>query len=74
MMMKLIKSMVFAVAALSATAAFADDGNEFASPAADKMRLAQELRFKEKNSSNKAERYVNTDDKAEAERSTKSEG
>lgn len=58
-MMKLIKSMVFAVAALSATAAFADDGNEYASTAADKMRLAQELRFKEQNSSNKAERYVN---------------
>ncbi|BBN65626.1 MULTISPECIES: hypothetical protein [Pseudomonas] len=73
MMMKLVKSMVFAVAALSATAAFADDGNEYASPAADKMRLAQEMRFKEQNSS-KAERYVNTDEKAEAERSTKSEG
>ncbi|KPW38930.1 hypothetical protein ALP45_100059 [Pseudomonas coronafaciens pv. atropurpurea] len=73
MMMKLIKSMVFAVAALSATAAFADDGNEYASPAADKMRLAQELRFKEQTSSNKAERYVNADDNAKTERSTKSE-
>ncbi|WP_440856589.1 hypothetical protein [Pseudomonas syringae] len=73
MMMKLVKSMVFAVAALSATAAFADDGNEYASPAADKMRLAQEMRFKEQNSS-KAERYVNADERAEAERSTKSEG
>ncbi|KPY33859.1 hypothetical protein [Pseudomonas syringae] len=73
-MMKLVKSMVFAVAALSASAAFADDGNEYASTAADKMRLAQELRFKEQNSSNKAERYVNTDDNAKTERSTKSEG
>ncbi|KPW17995.1 MULTISPECIES: hypothetical protein [Pseudomonas syringae group] len=72
MMMKLIKSMVFAVAALSATAAFADDGNEYASIAADKMRLAQELRFKEQNSQ-KAERYVNSDDK-KAEQTTKSEG
>ncbi|MBC8881298.1 MULTISPECIES: hypothetical protein [Pseudomonas] len=72
-MMKLVKSMVFAVAALSASAAFADDGNEYASTAADKMRLAQEMRFKEQNSS-KAERYVNADDNAEAERSTKSEG
>ncbi|KTB92627.1 hypothetical protein AO073_24710 [Pseudomonas syringae ICMP 11293] len=73
-MMKLVKSMVFAVAALSASAAFADDGNEYASTAADKMRLAQELRFKEQNSSNKAERYGNTDDNAKAERATKSEG
>ncbi|KPW77792.1 MULTISPECIES: hypothetical protein [Pseudomonas syringae group] len=72
MMMKLIKSMVFAVAALSATAAFADDGNEYASTAADKMRLAQELRFKEQNSQT-AERYVNSADK-KAEQTTKSEG
>ncbi|KPC25158.1 Uncharacterized protein ABJ99_2305 [Pseudomonas syringae pv. cilantro] len=71
-MMKLIKSMVFAVAALSATAAFADDGNEYASTAADKMRLAQELRFKEQNSQT-AERYVNSADK-KAEQTTKSEG
>ncbi|WP_164990106.1 hypothetical protein, partial [Pseudomonas syringae] len=62
MMMKLVKSMVFAVAALSATAAFADDGNEYARPAADKMRLAQEMRFMAQNSST-AERYGNADEK-----------
>ncbi|RMO97796.1 hypothetical protein ALQ33_03347 [Pseudomonas syringae pv. philadelphi] len=73
-MMKLIKSMVFAVAALSFTSAFADDGNEFASKAADKMRMAQEQRFQEKQRAQQNEHYVNSDEKPMPEKSNKSEG
>ncbi|AVI87711.1 hypothetical protein PSPTOT1_5349 [Pseudomonas syringae pv. tomato T1] len=72
--MKVIKSMVFAVAALSFTSAFADDGNEFASTAADKMRMAQEQRFREDQSARQNEQYVNSDEKSRSETSAKSEG
>jgi len=72
-MMKLIKSMALTVIALSSTAAFADDGSDFATPAADKMRLAQELRFQEQSRSQN-ERFVNADEQAKPEQSTKSEG
>ncbi|CAI8843124.1 MULTISPECIES: hypothetical protein [Pseudomonas syringae group] len=74
MTMKVIKSMVFAVAALSFTSAFADDGNEFASTAADKMRMAQEQRFREDQSARQNEQYVNSDEKSRSETSAKSEG
>ncbi|WP_167377953.1 hypothetical protein [Pseudomonas floridensis] len=74
MTMKLVKSMVFAVAALSFTSAFADDGNEFASTAADKMRMAQEQRFQEKQRAAQNEQYVNSDEKSKSDTSTKSEG
>ncbi|WP_024658326.1 hypothetical protein N027_10580 [Pseudomonas syringae USA007] len=74
MTMKLIKSMVFAVAALSFTSAFADDGNEFASTAADKMRMAQEQRFLEAQSTRQNEQYVNSDENSRSETSAKSEG
>ncbi|POD70032.1 hypothetical protein BKM17_24750 [Pseudomonas syringae group genomosp. 3] len=74
MKMKLIKSMVFAVAALSFTSAFADDGNEFASTAADKMRMAQEQRFREVQSTRQNEQYVNSDENSRSETSAKSEG
>ncbi|WP_163032090.1 hypothetical protein [Pseudomonas asturiensis] len=74
MTMKLVKSMVFAVAALSFTSAFADDGNEFASIAADKMRAAQEQRFNEQQRASQNEQYVNSDEKSTSGKSTKSEG
>ncbi|MBA1230990.1 hypothetical protein G7013_15180 [Pseudomonas viridiflava] len=74
MTMKLIKSMVFAGAALSFTSAFADDGNEFASTAADKMRAAQDQRFQESQRVKQNEQYVNSDDKSNTEKSTKSDG
>lgn len=74
MTMKVIKSMVFAVAALSFTSAFADDGNEFASTAADKMRMAQEQRFREVQSTRQNEQYVNSDENFRSETSAKSEG
>ncbi|WP_163004281.1 MULTISPECIES: hypothetical protein [Pseudomonas syringae group] len=74
MTMKVIKSMVFAVAALSFTSAFADDGNEFASTAADKMRMAQEQRFQEGQSARQNEQYVNSDENSKSETSAKSEG
>ncbi|MEE4080854.1 hypothetical protein [Pseudomonas viridiflava] len=74
MKMKLIKSMVFAVAALSFTSAFADDGNEFASTAADKMRMAQEQRFQERQAAKQGEQYVNSDEKSKSEKSDKTEG
>ncbi|KPW51670.1 hypothetical protein [Pseudomonas syringae group genomosp. 3] len=74
MTMKVIKSMVFAVAALSFTSAFADDGNEFASTAADKMRMAQEQRFREDQSTRQNEQYVNSDENSRSETSAKSEG
>ncbi|RMR32199.1 hypothetical protein ALP36_03726 [Pseudomonas syringae pv. coriandricola] len=74
MTMKVIKSMVFAVAALSFTSAFADDGNEFASTAADKMRMAQEQRFREGQSTRQNEQYVNSDENSKSETSAKSEG
>ncbi|KPX77252.1 MULTISPECIES: hypothetical protein [Pseudomonas syringae group] len=74
MTMKVIKSMVFAVAALSFTSAFADDGNEFASTAADKMRMAQEQRFREDQSTRQNEQYVNSDENSKSETSAKSEG
>ncbi len=72
--MKLIKSMVFAVAALSFTSAFADDGNEFASTAADKMRMAQEQRFQERQAGKQGEQYVNSDEKSKFDKSDKTEG
>ncbi|MEE4858789.1 hypothetical protein V2K27_13495 [Pseudomonas alliivorans] len=74
MTMKLIKSMVFAVAALSFTSAFADDGNEFASTAADKMRMAQEQRFQERQARKQGEQYVNSDEKSKSDKSDKTEG
>ncbi|MGN2386411.1 hypothetical protein ACTACB_08295 [Pseudomonas syringae] len=74
MTMKVIKSMVFAVAALSFTSAFADDGNEFASTAADKMRMAQEQRFREDQSTRQNEQYVNSDENSKSETSAKPEG
>ncbi|MEE4999060.1 hypothetical protein V2K22_20115 [Pseudomonas alliivorans] len=74
MTMKLIKSMVFAVAALSFTSAFADDGNEFASTAADKMRMAQEQRFQERQAGKQGEQYVNSDEKSTSDKSDKTEG
>ncbi|SOQ08928.1 hypothetical protein [Pseudomonas syringae group genomosp. 3] len=74
MTMKVIKSMVFAVAALSFTSAFADDGNEFASTATDKMRMAQEQRFREDQSTRQNEQYVNSDENSKSETSAKSEG
>ena len=72
--MKLIKSMVFAVAALSFTSAFADDGNEFASTAADKMRMAQEQRFQERQAGKQGEQYVNSDETSKSDKSDKTEG
>ncbi|MCR8721954.1 hypothetical protein NVV30_25095 [Pseudomonas syringae] len=74
MTMKLIKSMVFAVATLSFTSAFADDGNEFASTAADKMRMTQEQRLREVQSTRQNEQYVNSDENSRSETSAKSEG
>ncbi|MEE5054476.1 hypothetical protein V2J84_12425 [Pseudomonas alliivorans] len=74
MTMKLIKSMLFAVAALSFTSAFADDGNEFASTAADKMRMAQEQRFQERQAGKQGEQYVNSDEKSKSDKSDKTEG
>jgi len=71
--MNLIKSMVFAAVALSCSAAFAEDGSERASQAAQKMRIAQEARFDSQNSTD-ASRYVNADEKSGAEQLKKSEG
>lgn len=71
--MNLLKSMVLTVAALSATAAFAQDGSELASQAAQKMKLAQELRFQNQ-SDDKATEYVKSDDKAPADQVKKTEG
>ncbi|GFM80263.1 hypothetical protein PSCICN_09550 [Pseudomonas cichorii] len=71
--MKLLKSMVFTAVALSCTAAFAKDGSERASPAALKMRIAQEARFNEQNRS-ETSRLVSADEKPRAEQIKKSEG
>ncbi|MBX8493644.1 hypothetical protein K5D67_01860 [Pseudomonas cichorii] len=73
MIMKLLKSMVFAAVALSTTAAFAKDGSERASPAALKMRLAQEVRFIEQNRG-ETSRLVSADEKPHDDWMKKSEG
>lgn len=71
--MNLIKSMVFAAVALSCSAAFAEDGSERANQAAQKMRIAQEVRFDSQNGIDTS-RYVNADEKSHAEQLKKSEG
>lgn len=60
--MKLIKSIAFTIAALSSTAALAHDGSERASPAAEKIKVAQEQRFNDQ-INNETSRLVNTEKK-----------
>ncbi|AHF67801.1 hypothetical protein PSCICM_27540 [Pseudomonas cichorii] len=73
MIMKLLKSMVFAAVALSTTAAFAKDGSERASQAAHNMRIAQEVRFNEQNR-NETSPLVSVEKTSRAEQMKKSEG
>lgn len=67
--MNLIKSIAFTVAALSSTAALAHDGSERASPAAEKIKIAQEQRFNDK--TNETSRLVNTEKKTSSDVSEK---
>lgn len=60
MTMNLIKSIAFTVAALCSTAALAHDGSERASPAAEKIKIAQEERFNDQINS-ESSRLVDTD-------------
>jgi hypothetical protein len=71
--MNLLKSMVLTVAALTTTAVFAQDGSELASQAAQRMKIAQELRFQNQSDS-KATEYVKSDDKARADQTKKTDG
>ncbi|OQR29709.1 hypothetical protein BWR59_19800 [Pseudomonas sp. Bc-h] len=71
--MNLLKSMVLTVAALSSTAVFAQDGSELASQAAQKMKIAQEVRFQNQSDA-KATEYVKSDDKARADQTKKTDG
>nr|WP_193441864.1 hypothetical protein [Pseudomonas caspiana] len=62
MTMNLIKSIAFTVAALSSTVAMAHDGSERASPAAEKIKIAQEQRFNDQ-INGESSRLVNTEKK-----------
>lgn len=69
--MNLIKSLVLIVAALSCTAVFAQDGSERSSHAAQKMRVAQEVRF---NDQKAATEYIRAEEKSGTNEAKKSEG
>ncbi|MEX6666283.1 hypothetical protein [Pseudomonas sp. W2-17] len=69
--MNLIKSLVLTVAALSSTSLFAQDGSERSNHAAQKMRIAQEVRFNDKKA---ATEYVRVEEKSRADDVKKSEG
>lgn len=71
--MNLLKSMVLTVAALSSPALFAQDGSELASQAAQKMKIAQEVRFQNQNDA-RATEYVKSDDNAPANQTKKTDG
>ena len=71
--MNVLKSMVVAFAALTCTAAMAEDGSERGGQAAQKMRVAQQLRFDDLRS-NESARLVNADKKPATELPRKSEG
>ncbi|MCI8211229.1 hypothetical protein AUC61_17010 [Pseudomonas sp. S25] len=58
--MNIIRSIAFTVIALSSTVALAHDGSERASPAAEKIKIAQELKFNDQLNS-EASRLVNTE-------------
>lgn len=58
----LLKSTAFSVAALSSTAAFAQDGSELAGQAAQKMKIAQQLRFQKQGDGDKATEYVQSEE------------
>jgi hypothetical protein len=68
-----MKSIMFTVAALSCTAVLAEDGSERAGQAAQKMRLAQEMRSNDKKST-EASQFVSADEKSRVELLEKSEG
>ncbi|MCL6305470.1 hypothetical protein QQL38_13665 [Pseudomonas syringae] len=67
--MNLLKSMVLSVAALSSTAALAQDGSELAGKAAQKMKIAQELRFQNQGD-DKATEYVQSEEKPKKDGTT----
>jgi len=71
--MNVIKSMVVAFAALTCTAVMAEGGSERAMQAAEKMRVAQQLRFDDPRS-NESARLVNADKKPATDLPRKSEG
>lgn len=71
--MNSIKSLVLIIVALSSTSALAHDGSERASPAAQKMRIAQEERFNQQNR-DAATEYVRADEQPRADQPKKSEG
>jgi hypothetical protein len=71
--MNLLKSMVLSVAALSSTAALAQDASELAGQAAQTMKIAQELRFQNQ-SDDKATEYVQSEEKPSSEQPKKTEG
>lgn len=68
-----LKSMVLTFAALTSTAVMAEGGSERASQAAEKMRMAQQMRFEDQRS-NEAARLVNADKKPTTDLPRKSEG
>lgn len=68
-----LKSMIVAFAALTCTAVMAEDGSERAGQAAEKMRVAQQLRFEDPRS-NEAARLVNASKKSTTDLPRKSEG
>ncbi|WP_122316181.1 hypothetical protein [Pseudomonas cichorii] len=69
--MNLIKSLVLTVTALSCTAVLAHDGSERSSPAAEKMRIAQEVRF---NAQGNATEYARAEKKLRADDAKRLEG
>ena len=60
--MTTIKAIAFTLVALSCTAAMAHDGSERASPAAEKIKVAQEQRFNDQ-INGESSRLVNTEKK-----------
>lgn len=71
--MNLIKSLTLTIAALSCTAVYAQDGSERAGQAAQKMRIAQQIRANTLQD-NSAVEYVRADEKPRADQTNKSEG
>jgi len=71
--MNVLKSMVVAFAALTCTAVMAEGGSERAMQAAEKMRVAQQLRFDDLRS-NEATRLVNASKNPDTDLPRKSEG
>ena len=70
---KILKSMILTFAALTSTAVMAEGGSERASQAAEKMRMAQQMRFEDQRS-NESARLVNADQKPTTDLPRKSEG